>query len=102
MIPYPESFPVGALTMVLDKLRGHPIPTGDLVHAAWNVAGYALGQALPTEAVVGAPFNSDIELIEYAIAEGAPTEGENGITKGAIPWVLILRLVLNLILQEAK
>lgn len=102
LVPYPNDFPTAALSMVLDKLRGQPVPTADLVHGAWNVAGYALGQALPTEAVVGAPFGSDIELLEYAIAEGAPTEGDNGITKGAIPWVLILRLVLNLILQESK
>lgn len=101
LVPYPTDFPTGALTMILDKLRGQPVPVADLVHGAWNVAGYALNQALPSEGVVGAPFASDIEMIEYAIAEGAPTEGENGIAKGVIPWVLILKLVLKIIADNA-
>lgn len=103
MVPYPTEFPTGALTLVLDKLKGQPVLIADLVHAAWNVAGYALAQTLPVENVIGdKTFASDIELIEYAIAEGVPPSAEDGVVRGVIPWVLILQLVLKLIANNVK
>lgn len=102
MVPYPSEFPTGALTMILDKLRGQPVLVADLVHGAWNVAGYALAQSLPVQQPIGTQeFKDDIELIEYAIAEGVPPVAEDGVVRGVIPWLLILKLVLKIIAENA-
>lgn len=103
MVPYPTDFPTGALTMILDKLRGQPVLAADLVHGAWNVAGYALGQALPVQQPIGTrEFKDDIELVEYALAEGVPPPAEDGVVRGVIPWLLILKLVLKIIAENAS
>ena len=103
MVPYPSDFPTGALILILDKLKGQTVMTADLVHGAWNVAGYALSQALPVTQVVGEAktFSSDIELLEYVIAEGVPPPAEDGVVRGVIPWILVLKLALKLILEAA-
>jgi uncharacterized membrane protein YqaE (UPF0057 family) len=97
MIPYPDSFPTDALSIVLSKLRGGDLPIPDLVHACWVVAGYALSQIIGGGPSVKADGNfTDEEVIELALASQA---GE-GIKQGFFAWRMVLAIVLRL-LREA-
>jgi len=54
MTPYPDIFPVGAITALINFARGGDSKISDVIHAAWCVTGYALSQALPVENKFGA------------------------------------------------
>jgi hypothetical protein len=108
MVAYPDSFPSDALLMVLDKLRGTgaPVTTADLTLGAWNVAGYALSQALPVQTIVGTwsptEETSDAEVIEYALKISTLTQEDALVCGGMIPWGLILTIVLRIIADSRK
>ena len=101
ILDYPTEFPGEAVTLVLDKVMGKEPPTAELVRAGWHVMGFALGKTL-----AGGPQPSwgedsnwtDQELLEAAQADSlADPEA-----KGAIPWLLIVRLALKLIQEYSN
>lgn len=99
MQPYPKDFPSDAFLMVLDKVRGRDVSIPDLANAAWNVQGYAMGQALGGgPAITGGPSTtlnrSDEELLTEAIAHaGSPP----GTVQGFFPWLLVVRLAIKIL-----
>lgn len=102
LVAYPTQFPIEAFTLCLDRLRGIPVPTPELVQGAWNVMGYALSQALPVGNWVVAEegeavLQSDIELLEYAVNNGVTPPADNGLVQGVIPWVSIVLLAMRII-----
>lgn len=49
LIAYPESFPIEALVLLRDKVKGSDVSTAKLTQAAWNVIGYGLSLGLPVK-----------------------------------------------------
>lgn len=103
MTNYPSTFPQEALLVMLDKVRGREVETSKLVHAAWNVVGYGLGQTMGGEErprVWGeSPELSDEEAgnaIEAALAANDETNPE---AKGAIGWVILAKIAANILLK---
>jgi hypothetical protein len=104
MVPYPSDFPTSALTLMLDKARGRTVPVGDLVHACWIVVGYGLGQTLPGGQMIAGEIpagwdgsENDEAVLEYAIKNGVLPEGDDGVVRGVIPWVLVAKIALRLL-----
>ena len=108
MLPYPNEFPVSAITLMWDKVNGSPVPTGELVNACWNVLGFGLGKILPGgQMIAGEPAgwtddSNDAAVLEYAIKNGIEPIEENGVVQGVIPWILVIRIAIKLILGAAS
>jgi hypothetical protein len=95
MQPYPTELPREAFLMVLDKLRGREVETSALVHAGWNVLGFALGQTLGGGQLIGGgelTAEDEIATIESAL-EYDPADGP----AQAFPWLLVAGIVLRLL-----
>lgn len=95
LVPYPNEFPNDALMLLLDKVRGRDVPVADLLHAGWCVQGYAMGQFMGGGPVVtGEPAGwSDEQVLQGAIEAG---QGAKGI--GLVPWVLVAKIAIKLIM----
>lgn len=99
LVPYPDTFPSEAFVMVLDKVRGKSEATvGDLAHAGWNVAGYALRQTLP-----GGPFAADgpeVDMSGWSDEDvlQAVMDKENGAKGGLIPWAKVAQIAIKVAL----
>ena len=102
MTPFPNTFPQEALLVMLDKVRGREVETSKLVHAAWVVTGYGLGQTIGAERtpVWGeSPELSDEEAgvaIEAALAANDETNPE---AKGAIGWMILLKVATKILIK---
>jgi len=99
LTPYPTEFPKEALSMVLDAVRGRVPDAPELVHACWDVAGFALGKTLGGGPVVaGYPALSDEEILLEALQHEAPA----GVSEGLFPWGLVLSIAIKLLLKYAS
>ena len=99
LIPYPASIPPESLGLIVDALRGKPdVPRS--VHAAWHVVGYGLGQLVPDPGVALAAGRvtplTDAQAADYLAGVAAP-EGAFAAPAAAIPWSLVVPVVLRLI-----
>jgi len=95
---YPGEFPTIALGVLADKLRGKTVPNGTAIHACWVVAGWALGNFVPSDSpqVVGSNLESDEDQAEFV--EGLIHNKISGGPAGnAFQWVLLVRIVINLL-----
>lgn len=99
LVPYPDQFPSEAFVMVLDKVRGKSEATvGDLVHAGWNVAGFAAKQTLG-----GGPFagseNGELDVAGWEDSDvlQAAVDQHNGAKMGIIPWAIVLKIAIKVI-----
>ena len=98
ILEYPSEFPGEAVSMVLDKVTGKDVDTEELIHAGWHVLGFALGKVssrgiMPSYGETSGWDDGDLLRAAMADSEAGPD------AKGAIPWVLVIRLVVKL-LQE--
>jgi hypothetical protein len=97
--PYPVDFPTGAFMLVLDKVRGRTVSPSELVHGAWEVAGYALSQTMGGGPLVSGDTPaawSDEQVIEAAIAQADPKAPAQF---GFAPMVLVLKIALKILLS---
>jgi len=116
---YQTVFPEGAVTVLLDWLRGSPaVDLPCLVRAGYFVLGYALGQLLPdqhTELAVkcsatGVPASSDIlakqeltDVLEQVVKCHKSVHSTVAVGENAqINWLPIVMTVLQLIQQFLK
>lgn len=92
--PYPESFPLESISLMLSAVKGEGVPVADIAHACWVVAGFGLKQSLGGGPVVSsAPNLSDEELLSLAIEH----EQNNGsVSAMVIPWYAIVMLAIKL------
>lgn len=100
---YPSEFPTIALGVLADKLRGKEVPTGTAIHACWVVSGWALGNFLPSDQpqVVGANLESDEQ--QAVFVETMIQNKISGMPVGTyFPWVLLVRIALNLLTKLLK
>lgn len=88
--PYPGVFPVDAIMLVIDRLRGQQVDAHCLVHAGWVVLGFALLQAGPVHPPVMQQVKSltDAELADAL--QGAVNASETKSVE-AFDWKAILK-----------
>ena len=96
MQPYPTEIPREALSLVLDKLRGREVETSALVHAGWNVLGFALGQTIGGGQLIGGGGELTIEAEIATIESALAYDPADGLAQ-AFPWLLVAGIVLRLL-----
>ena len=104
LLPYPSTLPQEALMMMLDKFRGKEVNTPDLVNAAWNVVGYALGQSVGGGQMVAGDVPEDASdadviasvLKQYGSLDNGP---EKTVTFTFIPWIVVAKIAVKLIVK---
>lgn len=103
MVNYPSAFPQDALLTVLDKVRGKEVSLSELSLAAWNVQGYAMGQFIGSGGVAAAVDDSQNNLTDEQVIELALSNSGESDVKGflPVPWVLLAKVALNLIIKFA-
>ena len=107
LLPFPQDLPIEGVGILIDRLRGKPIPLQTALNAAWNLAGYAVTQ-IPINAPATEPAQefpiSDAEVItlleklqgEYQTpADGQPIEF------GIIPWAILLKVLIKILINAA-
>lgn len=98
MIDYPKTMPVDALMLMLDKVRGNPVSTPEMIQGAWNVAGYGLSLALPIPAVIGEAGDlSDEAALEQLIAHASDPQVAGFGILPAIAISMAIKLALKLL-----
>lgn len=83
---YPETFPMEAAKLVVDKLRGQGVPLTSLVHACWVMTGYSLSVTLPEPQVVGSAEITDEIAADYLECLMLPPVSMAAM---ALPWKLL-------------
>ena len=97
LVPYPSELPTEGLVLLLDKVRGKDVPVAELVHVAWNAAGYGLDRFLPVEKLVGAENISEEEALQQMIAAN---ESKQGVVSGIVISIVVklaLKILANYI-----
>ena len=100
MVNYPSVLPQDALLILLDKVRGKDVSLAELVHAAWNVQGYAQAQFIGGGVAIGSTevqTVSDEVLIEEALKSADPEADAKGFLP--IPWILLAKLAIRIVLS---
>lgn len=106
MLAYPTFDDVlEAIPIVTPILRGGKIDTADGVRAGWIVAGYGLSVVLPSgaEAIVAplTPFDANFVAGELdKLVEQAKTPYGAQAAASALPWVVIIKILLKLLLES--
>ena len=102
LTPYPQVFPQEAVMMLLDKIRGREVPLTDMIHGAWNVVGYSCQQTLGGGQIVGqeafAQNLSDEDLLQAVLDQNNPNP-EGVVSLTMIPWLLVARIALKLLIS---
>lgn len=95
LTPYPTEFPREALNLMLDAIRGQIPETQLIVHAAWDVAGFALGKTIGGGPIISGDNvdASDEDILLMALAHDAPA----GVSESLFPWALVLAIAIKLI-----
>lgn len=102
MIDFPNQIPTDAIMLVIDKIRGRKdVNNREFAQALWNVVGYAASQALPEDKTI---FEGrEIGLEDFAsLLEQAMEQSQyhaNPVTIGIIPWALILKTALKVLIS---
>lgn len=100
LVAYPESFPIEALVLLRDKIKGEDVPVSKLSNAAWNVVGYGLSLGLPVKdqmQPVGAA--ADESLADLSDLNELIEGHESGSTNFPIALVaLALKIALKFLL----
>ena len=107
LLPFPQDLPIEGVGILIDRLRGKPIPLQTALNAAWNLAGYAVTQ-IPLTPLKDQPYHefpiSDAEVItlleklqgEYQTPpDGAPIEF------AVLPWAIILKVLIKIIINAS-
>jgi len=102
MINFPNSMPTDAMMLVVDKVRGKKdVGNKEFSNALWNIVGYAADQVIPDDKQIFQ--NAEVSLADFAaILEQAIPQGDfhgNPITIGIIPWAIVLKTALKLLIS---
>lgn len=107
LLPFPQDLPIEGVGILIDRLRGKPIPLQTALNAAWNLAGYAATQVPLNQPVTEVNHTypvSDAEVItlletikgEYQ----TPPEGDP-IKFAVIPWAIVLKVLIKMLINVA-
>lgn len=100
LYPFPEDLPFEAVSILIDKLRGKPIPIKTAVNAAWNLAGFAASQVTPDDMkIIGDLDYTDEEAVEMLenlmIKTTVHADGTVGFIP--IPWAIVFRIAMRIL-----
>jgi hypothetical protein len=99
MTPFPSSFPLDSIQIVIGHIRKvRVVDHGTLANAGWEVLGYALAQTVGGPAVIYAaaePFDL-AESLGVAVEWHAP-QGVGAPAGLSIPWALIATELAGLV-----
>lgn len=105
LLPFPQDLPIEGVGILIDRLRGKPIPLQTALNAAWNLAGYAATQ-VPVKSAEGEPVQdypiSDDEVVALLERiQGFYSVPQNGdpVQFGIIPWSIVLKVLVKLIVS---
>lgn len=102
MINFPDQIPTDAIMVIIDRIRGKgDVSNKVFAQALWNVVGYAANQAVPDDKTI---FEGrEIGLEDFAsILEQALEQSKyhaNEVTVGIVPWALILKTALKVLIS---
>lgn len=105
---FPTEFPAAAAARIGNAIIGKAV-TADLIEPAYDLLGYVLGRIFGTSSEVKPTFggglhtDEDLAALLVSAAESGPgfaASGEDGLE--AIPWTLVLPLLLKLIGRFVK
>ena len=105
LMPFPQELPIEAIGLIVDRIRGKPIPVQIALNAAWNLAGYAATQ-IPLNSkeamdlpVQDYPVSDDeiVTLLEMVSGEYKPAIEGEPVQFGIVPWVLLLKVCMKLL-----
>jgi hypothetical protein len=102
MISFPQTMPTDSMMLVVDKVRGKKdVGNKEFSNALWNIVGYAADQVIPDDKQIFQ--NAEVSLEDFAaILEQAIPQGDfhgNPITVGIIPWAIVLKTALKLLIS---
>lgn len=102
MIDFPQTMPTDAMMLVVDKVRGKKdVGNKEFSNALWNIVGYAADQVIPDDKLIFQ--QSEVSLEDFAaILEQAIPQGDfhgNPITIGIVPWAIVLKTALKLLIS---
>ena len=102
MIDFPQTMPTDAMMLIVDKIRGKKdVGNKEFSNALWNIVGYAADQVIPDDKPIFQ--NAEVSLEDFAaILEQAIPQGDfhgNPITIGIVPWAIILKTTLKLLIS---
>lgn len=104
LTPYPSSIPVQSVKIVVDKLRGRSdesVKLADVVHAGWEVSGFALKNTIGDPGATVASFGSNgaqccdnDELAKHleGILSDTPTY--------SLPWSVVAMTLIKIMLEQ--
>ena len=102
MINFPDQIPTDAIMVIIDRIRGKAdVSNKVFAQALWNLVGYAANQAVPDDKTI---FEGrEIGLEDFAsILEQALEQSKyhaNEVTLGIVPWALILKTALKVLIS---
>ncbi len=85
---YPTDLPLESIGLLKDALLNRGPGRNAVIHAAWEVAGYGLGYAMPVEVVMGAGQMGDVEALDAALNASDDPEA-----KAFLPPIVITTLI---------
>ena len=102
MISFPQTMPAEAMMIVVDKIRGKKdVGNKEFSNALWNIAGYAADQVIPDDRQIFQ--DAEVSLEDFAaILEQAIPQGDfhgNPVTIGIVPWAIVLKTALKLLIS---
>jgi len=107
LLPFPQDLPIEGVGILIDRLRGKPIPLTTALNAAWNLAGYAATQVPLNQPVTEVNHTypvSDAEVITLLeMIKGEyqnPPEG-SPIKFAVIPWGIVLKVLIKFLINAA-
>ena len=107
LLPFPQDLPIEAVGLLIDRLRGKPIPLTTALNAAWNLAGYAATQVplspAKDEPVQEYPISDDEVVALLERIQGFYSVPANGdpIQFGIIPWGIVLKVLIKMLISAA-
>ncbi len=111
--PYPTDFPAYAIGVILDKIKNPESPTNPIegvVHSAWELIGWGLGQALPDgPKISGDPAGellksdyTDAEMVSLLESVQNSVASQGPQVYGVIPWILIVSIAIQILQRYMK
>lgn len=109
--PYPKDFPAYAIGVILEKIKNPASPTSPIesvVHSAWELIGWGLGQALPDGLKISGDgpelgrdhTDGEIVLLLESVQNSVASQGSQ--VYGVIPWVLIVSIAIQILQKYMK
>jgi hypothetical protein len=107
LLPFPQDLPIEGVGILIDRLRGKPIPLQTALNAAWNLAGYAATQVPLNQPVTEVNHTypvSDAEvitLLELIRGEYQTSPEGEPIKFAVIPWAIVLKVLIKMLINVA-